>query len=154
MSYDALRTSYANPVPASFDKKATQRSLMKRCNAAGPVKRKAEGYGPAQKRARIEEAVKKRNFEGQYYLGKSILDDSWKSLGCGHYLLGTPMLPFKSPIDTEMRIEIMDGMGDPGKGGLRISTPEKSIVDPEPDTFLFPFVHMGEKTHMRRLYPY
>ena len=147
VSYDALRASWAHPVPTSFTKKANQNPPMKVTHVPGPSKRKAECHGPAQKRERIEEAVKKRNFTGQYYLGKSILDDSLKGLGCGHYLLGTPMLPFKSPIDSEMRIEIMDGMGDPGKGGLRISTPEKSIVDPDAYTFLFPFVHMGEDRH-------
>ena len=147
VSYDALRASWAHPVPTSFTKKANQKSPMDVTHVTGPSKRKAECHGPAQKRARIEEAVKKRNFTRQYYLGRSILDDSLKGLGCGHYLLGTPMLPFKSPIDSEMRIEIMDGMGDPGKGGLRISTPEKSIVDPEAYTFLVPFVHMGEDRH-------
>ena len=141
VSYDGLKGFYMPSCPTSFHKKANKK-LVENSDTAGARKRKAAADTPAPRKFK-KEWQEKLDSQQQYYLGKSIMDDSMKSNGCGNYLLGTLMLPFKSPVASEMRLEIMDGFGAPGRGCIRFHARDE-FVGPDPRCFLFPFVHMGE----------
>ncbi|KAL9105637.1 MAG: hypothetical protein Q9227_009216 [Pyrenula ochraceoflavens] len=110
-----------------------RRTLSKRDNAA-------------QKAQKTSDNVRKRReLSDQYYQGRSVLE--FPGLGIGWYLLGTPYLPFQSPLSGQARIEVMSGMKNKGPGGIRICASDDYWPNEDPITqpiIMVPIQHIEQ----------
>jgi hypothetical protein len=111
-------------------------------------------HGPKAKSSNMgEKTAADLEWTMQYFQGKSITD--LHGCGCGSYTFGTrDYIPFKSPYNGLMRVEVMDGSTNPSSGGgIRLCSPDdrhgsletkaKDKREGEAPVFLVPFSQTG-----------
>ena len=144
-----ISNSYLSLYDKSTDWCSSDASKQSPYRPSSPVARKPKRKAKESKNTRhkrvklfsnLNESLK---WQRQYYQGKKITDLS-SGLGCGWHLLGSPMVPFQSPLDGEMSFEISSGTGETGSGSIRLCGKDDDGEDEMPPTCLVPFVHIGK----------